>query len=164
MIVLICVLSLIVALGCVILYNVGASKSENKFLYNFYYYDEVTCGVAIVATVIFIIGLITMILIGSEYSQIKIIDDEIKLYQTENNSIENSVNSAVSQYMDYESSTFSDLKVEDPTVVLAMYPELKTNELVSKQIEIYVDNNNKIKSLKSKKLKLELYGWWLFFK
>ena len=44
-----------------------------------------------------------------------------------------------------------------------MYPELKSDNLVTKQIELYVENNKQIKKLKSEKLDYNLMAWWLYF-
>ena len=52
----------------------------------------------------------------------------------------------------------------DTMTAAMLFPELTSNTLVQKQIEIYVNNNQQIKELKVNKLNHDLYGWWLFFK
>jgi hypothetical protein len=42
-------------------------------------------------------------------------------------------------------------------------PKLKSNELVVKEIDVYVKNNNKIKSLKEDKINYNADKWWLYF-
>ena len=48
-------------------------------------------------------------------------------------------------------------------MLFSMYPELKSNELATKQINLYISNNAEIKKLKEAKLDYEVYKWWLFF-
>ena len=47
--------------------------------------------------------------------------------------------------------------------VLVRFPELKSNELVKKQMDVYVCNNDKIKKLKEEKLEYSVARWWLYF-
>ena len=117
----------------------------------------------IVGTIISIIALIAVIIVGVVYSNSMVIDDKIALYEEENANIQQSVNLLVEDYKDYESSTFKDFKADDMTMVLSMYPELKSNKLVVEQIELHVANNAKIKELKELKLSYRVYEWWLFF-
>ena len=44
-----------------------------------------------------------------------------------------------------------------------MFPELKSDQLVIKQIEIYNENNRKKKKLRKDKTIERIYKWWLFF-
>jgi hypothetical protein len=44
-----------------------------------------------------------------------------------------------------------------------MYPDLKADTLVQKQIETYVANNNTIKELRTDKINGKVYRWWLYF-
>ena len=55
------------------------------------------------------------------------------------------------------------LKLKDGDVLIQMYPELKSNELVSKQIDIYNENNKKIKKLKLEKIKNQKAKFYLYF-
>lgn len=41
---------------------------------------------------------------------------------------------------------------ESLITLVQLYPDLKSNDLVKKQMDIYVNNNKKIKKLKTKKL------------
>lgn len=47
--------------------------------------------------------------------------------------------------------------------LITLYPELKSDKLVQKQINIYVDNNKKIKILKEKQINGKVLKWWLYF-
>ena len=87
-----------------------------------------------------------------------IVDKKIAMYEEENIRIENQIDTIVKEYQKYE------VEVYDTMTAAMLFPELTSNTLVQKQIEIYVNNNQQIKALKEEKFKHELYGWWLFFK
>ena len=65
--------------------------------------------------------------------------------------------------MNHESEVFDRSDTESLIVLIQMYPELKSDELVKNQIDVYISNNNKIKSLKEAKINYELSKWWLYF-
>ena len=109
------------------------------------------------------LALIAIMFIAPAYSESMVIDDKIALYEEENANIEQNIGALVEDYKDYESSTFENFKLDNPSMVFSMYPELKSNELATKQIELYVSNNAKIKELKEAKLDYKVYKWWLFF-
>ena len=134
-----------------------------KFKYFCYDHEDFGCITVTISLVFIIIFAIAFLVVGITYSESMVIDDKINLYQEENRNIETSIDATVKQYQNYEQKTFEKCKV-DPAVVLVMYPELKSNELVVKQIDLYVKNNEKIKELKSDKLDYKVYGWWLCFK
>lgn len=85
------------------------------------------------------------------------------MYQEENEKIEKDINYIVSEYMEHESRTFDMSRVKSSTVLIQMYPELKSNELASKQIDIYNKNNKKIKKLKLEKIKNQKAKFYLYF-
>lgn len=91
------------------------------------------------------------------------IDDKITMYEEENASIEKSIDVAVRSYMDYEASTYGELKDKDAINLVSLYPELKSDTLVQEQINIYVANNDKIKQLKEEKINLSKVKWMLYF-
>lgn len=93
----------------------------------------------------------------------RVIDDKIAMYSEENTKIETSIDQLVSKYMDYESNTLTDFKDEDSITLVSLYPELKVDELVKTQIQTYQENNAKIKELKTEKINISGYKWWLYF-
>lgn len=109
------------------------------------------------------LALIAIMFVAPGYSNIMIIDDKIALYEEENTNIEQNIGELVESYKDYESSTFDNFKLDNPSMLFSMYPELKSNELATKQIDLYISNNTEIKKLKETKLDYEVYKWWLFF-
>lgn len=119
--------------------------------------------VAIIAGIVSIIFLIWVFIliniVGTGYT----IDNKIAMYEEENASIEESINVTVKSYMDFEASTYGELKDKDAINLVSLFPELKSDTLVQKQIEVYVANNDKIKELKEEKIDLSKLKWKLYF-
>ena len=95
-----------------------------------------------------------------------IIDNKIEILQQENAVIEQRVEATVKQYQDYETGIFTDSTQDvgsDVVVLVERYPELKSNELVKQQLDLYIKNNQEIKELKLDKLNKYKYELWLFF-
>lgn len=109
------------------------------------------------------VSLIATIAVGIEYSGHMTIDEKIEIYKQENANIENQMSIVVSEYMGFETETLEKFKNESSTTLVSLYPELKSNTLVTKQLELYVENNKMIKSLECERLKYRVYAWWLFF-
>lgn len=92
------------------------------------------------------------------------IDSKIEMYQEENTNIEQDIDKIVKEYLEHEHDTFADLKTEESSITLVtLFPELKSDTLVQQQLEIYVDNNAKIKSLKEEKIDIAKIKWILYF-
>lgn len=88
---------------------------------------------------------------------------KIAMYQKENTKIENQMDILVSQYMKFETDTYGELKNESSITLVSLYPDLKSDELVKKQIEVYESNNKEIREMKEKKIDLKVLKWWLYF-
>ena len=71
------------------------------------------------------------------------ISDKIAMYKTENAEIDTQICEMVENYEFYEKETF--------------------NELVSKQIDVYVKNKDRIMSLQKNLIDLNAAKWWLYF-
>ena len=108
--------------------------------------------------------LLAVLFVGVSSSQLMVIDEKIAMYQEENAQIEAGVNQIVSKYLEHEEATFAEA-VENisPTMVFSMYPELKSNTLVEKEIETYVANQQTLRELKASRYDYELCLWWLWF-
>ena len=114
----------------------------------------VTIGVTEVVIIAVIIAFMTNGITASE---------KIKMYQTENKKIENQIGELVKGYMDYESETYINFKNESSITMVNLYPDLKSNELVQKQMNIYLTNNDKIKELNEKEIDTKIGKWLLYF-
>lgn len=117
----------------------------------------------LVAVPILVIPLfIQILLIASLISGLNL-DSRIELYQSQNAEIESKIQATVASYLAHEKQAYKDLKPDNAIAVVSAYPELHSNELVKKQIEVYEDNNKKILGLKEEKLNQSVYKWWLYF-
>ena len=116
--------------------------------------------IAGIVSIIFLIGVFVLInRVGTGYT----IDNKIAMYEEENASIEESIDVTVRSYMDFEASTYGELKDKDAINLVSLFPELKSDTLVQKQIEVYVANNDKSKQLKEEKIDLSKSKWKLYF-
>ena len=118
---------------------------------------------ATIGTAMTFISLIAGIVLWVNCSMLTTIDARIDMYQEENAKIEEQISAAVKQYQDYETDIFEDLKPESSITLVSLYPELKSDSLVQKQLEVYLANNEKIKSLKEEKINGRVIKWWGYF-
>jgi len=112
---------------------------------------------------LFLVFLIVAILLGVSVKNGALLDTKIAMYQEENKNIENDMDILIEKYMNYEANTYEDLKGESSITLVALYPDLKANILVEKQIEVYTENNKKIREFKESKINLPTKKWWLYF-
>jgi mannose/fructose-specific phosphotransferase system component IIA len=91
------------------------------------------------------------------------VDQRITMYQEENTKIEQQIADVVKQYQEYESGVFIEVAPESSVTMVSLYPELKSDSLVQKQIDVYIANNNKIKTLKEHAIARSVVNWWLYF-
>ena len=121
--------------------------------------DEIAGLFGIIFAVFFVISII----VGIGVVKGRPLDAKIAMYIEENENIETEMNALVEQYMNYEAGAYGELKGESSITLVSLYPELKADTLVTKQIELYIDNNEEIKKLKEKKIDLTVKKWWLYF-
>lgn len=91
------------------------------------------------------------------------LEERIALYEEENVAIEQDINTLVEQYMNYEADTYESLKGENGITLVSLYPELKADELVKEQCELYIANKEQIASLKEQQIELSSCKFWLYF-
>lgn len=129
------------------------------FIVGMYSYEEMVIGGSLLAGV-FILIMILIILIEFPYN----IEKKLAMYEEENLKIETKIKDTIKSYMEYEQETYDKvLKDADLTTIVLKYPELNSNELVKAEIEVYKDNNNKIRELKEKQINKSVMAWWLYF-
>lgn len=88
---------------------------------------------------------------------------KIEMYEAENSAIEERISVLVNEYMDFESSTFKELKGRNSINLISLFPELKADSVIQQQISVYRENNNKIKELKEQEIDLSKARWKLYF-
>lgn len=91
------------------------------------------------------------------------LEKQIVMYQEENAIIEQQISTLVENYMKYEGQTFKEFSPEDGMALVSLYPELKSDQLVMRQIDLYTENNAQIKKLKGKLIDVNSTKWWLYF-
>lgn len=127
--------------------------------------DGFLLGISIISLIVAGISLVVFIFMIPGVATAEKIDEKIAMYEEENAKIEAQISAVVEKYMKYEQETFSGLKTEESAITLVtLFPELKSDELVQTQINVYLSNNAKIKELKEKKINMKTKRWILFFK
>ena len=111
----------------------------------------------------FLIGLVLTAIFGGLIINGRTLNAKIAMYEEENERIEAELDTLVEQYMNYEADTYGNLKGESSITLVSLYPELKADALVEKQIDVYTSNNSKIRELKVKLINISNYKWWLYF-
>lgn len=115
---------------------------------------------------IFSVSLVICIIVGicmmDDIAEGKVIDEKIAVYEQENEKIETAIDVLVKEYMTQEEKIMIKTANKESLITLVQFPDLKSNDLVKKQMDIYVNNNKKIKKLKTKKLNISKTKWWLY--
>lgn len=155
MILVILAIALVVLFTGIILYNRGH--------YNLM--ESIGEALSIIGGVSTVVAFIVLVILTFASSFAATVDEKIIMYQEENAKIEEQIAAVVSQYQEHESEIFKDAKVSSDSAItlVSLYPELKSDELVKSQIDIYVANNEKIKELRSDQINRKVYNWWLYF-
>ena len=118
---------------------------------------------------IMVFGIGAMICIGAlvcflnSVIEAKFVKDKIAMYEEQNSKIEEQIDVVVKQYMEYESDTYAMTAPESSITLVSLYPELKSDELVKRQITVYQENNEKIAKLKEEQIDSNAAKWWLYF-
>lgn len=116
---------------------------------------------------VFSVFLVICIIVGirmmDDIAEGKVIDEKIAVYEQENEKIETAIDVLVKEYMTQEEKIMIKTANKESLITLVqLYPDLKSNDLVKKQMDIYVNNNKKIKKLKTEKLNISKTKWWLY--
>lgn len=128
-------------------------------------YDYDTAGIfgSIMSFCLATVALVAMIVLICEASCASVLKDKIEMYEEENAAIETQIADIVKGYQKYEQEAFTEFSYDDAVTMVSLYPELKSDTLVQKQIEVYVENNSKIKELREQEITAEVVRWWLYF-
>ena len=110
-----------------------------------------------------LISLIALMICIVPITSQKAIDNKIAFYEEENQRIENSITIIVEKYLQHEEIVYDNLSVDDVNAYLVVYPELRSNNIISKQIDVLTSNSEKLKELKSERADISTYRWWVYF-
>ena len=121
----------------------------------------ISIGVGSIGSIVLLV--ILVITLGCYNSTKSTADKQIAVLEERNELVIKQIEPLVDKYLDYEGSTYKDLKLEANVIVsMANYPQLKGDEFVQSQIKIILDNQKEITNLKLSKAKLNAYKMWIF--
>lgn len=122
-------------------------------------------GIIILGATIGVPSFIALLVAGGVYNyDSSTIDNRLAVLEEQNTTVLTQVEPIVQQALNYESSTYKDLKLDVNKLIIfaQMYPELKANSFLNKQIDIILANQEEIKQLKLDKATLNAYHFWLW--
>ena len=95
----------------------------------------------------------------------QVIENQIAMYQEENLKFEEKMAAVITDYMKHESDVVEKAAINSETLTfyVAKYPELKSDELIKKQIDQYNSNKHSIMTLKNELLNIPRLRWLLYF-
>lgn len=126
-------------------------------------YSEGSTLIAIGTTLSVIFLIAWMITISCYNSTKSTADKQIAVLEERNELVIKQIEPLVDKYLNYEGSTYKDLKLEANIIVsMANYPQLKGDEFIQSQIKIILDNQKEITNLQLSKAKLNAYKMWIF--
>lgn len=159
MLVLILVLVLIFFITFLVLRVKYPGDEDYDFdVHDFFSTMSVILGLALICLLIVICILIPKVATES------VIDKKIEMYQEENSKIEEEITAIVQERLKSENDDFIDQNKEKNAIVLVtLFPEFKSNEIVQKQLANYFTNNTNIMILKEEKIDLAKIRWILYF-
>lgn len=143
-------LYILLVLG-IILFIIGLVK-DDEFLGGF-------------GLVILIAATGVLLMVGGVYNyRTSTIDSRLAVLEEQNTTVLTQVEPIVQQALNYESSTYKDLKLDVNKLIIfaQMYPNLKANDFLHMQIDIILCNQEEIKQLKLDKASLNAYHFWLW--
>lgn len=125
-----------------------------------YFIDELF---SILIIIVLVFCLIVTCVLTCEVMSETAISKKIVMYEEENTKIENQMALLAEKYMNYESETLKEFKPEECISLISLYPELKSDALVQKQLDVYLNNNNQIKALKEDLIDIGTSKKFLYF-
>lgn len=134
-------------------------------MYHFSWGYESESMVLVVLSILlaFAVLIVAFLEIMPRAMKVKYADEQIAYLVEENAKIDNEIMAIVQSFQDYEKEFYNEHKNVPASTMISLYPELKSNELVSRQIEIYVANQKQIKELELLKIRDQYYlFWWSF--
>lgn len=147
------ILILIISIICSIIYYGHAQKIGN--------YDFDVLSVVLIL-INFLVITVLCLLLNNLYEN-QGVNQKIKMYETQNRQLERKIDVTVKSYMNHEKDTYKEFKAGDGMALITTYPELRSNELVKKQMDTYQSNNRKIAKLKEKEIDCNVTKWWIYF-
>lgn len=111
------------------------------------------------------LSLFCTLIAAAEYNKaITTVDARQLVLEEQNQIVLSQIEPLVQQALEYESNTYKDFKLDAAKVIAftQLYPDLKANSFLNKQIDIILANQEEIKQLKLDKASLNAYHFWLW--
>lgn len=122
-------------------------------------------GLIILGAIICVSSFAALLIAGGIYNyDSSTINSRLAVLEEQNTTVLTQVEPLVQKALDHESNTYKDLKLDVNKLIIfaQMYPELKANDFLHKQIDIILANQEEIKQLKLDKASLNAYHFWLW--
>ena len=125
-------------------------------------YENVLSGLGAGIFAVFLF--VTAIVAGLYNYDKSTIDSRLPVLEEQNQIVLSQIEPLVQQALEYESNTYKDFKLDAAKVIAftQLYPDLKANDFLNKQIDIILANQEGIKQLKLDKATLNAYHFWLW--
>jgi hypothetical protein len=122
-------------------------------------------GILIFSFVVSFISFIAILIAGGAYNyDSSTINSRLSVLEEQNTTVLTQIEPLVQQALEYESNTYKDFKLDAAKIIAftQLYPDLKANDFLKKQIDIILANQEEIKQLKLNKASLNAYSFWLW--
>jgi hypothetical protein len=122
-------------------------------------------GILVFSFVVSFISFIAILIAGGAYNyDSSTINSRLSVLEEQNTTVLTQIEPLVQQALEYESNTYKDFKLDAAKVIAftQLYPDLKANSFLNKQIDIILANQEEIKQLKLAKASLNAYHFWLW--
>ena len=122
-------------------------------------------GILVLGLVVSPISFIIILTAGATYNyDASTINSRLSVLEEQNTTVLTQIEPLVQQALEYESSTYKDFKLDAAKIIAftQLYPDLKANDFLNKQINIILANQEEIKQLKLDKASLNAYHFWLW--
>jgi hypothetical protein len=125
-------------------------------------YEDAITGLGVAIFIVFLF--ITVIAAGIYNYDKSTINSRLTILEEQNQVVLSQIEPLVQQALDYESNTYKDFKLDASKIVAftQLYPDLKANDFLNKQIDIILANQEEIKQLKLDRASLNAYHFWLW--
>ena len=126
-------------------------------------YSDAGPTVFAISLIVLVVVIICCLFNVNKIVKANTLEQKITVYQEEMTNIENSINPVVQNYLDHEKETYTALTPDNAVIFASIYPELSSNEIVQKQLNIYNEYLISIKNLKLEIAESSTAKWWLYF-
>ena len=125
-------------------------------------YEEILASLGVVIFVVFLC--VTAIVVGVYNYDKSTIDNRLTILEEQNQIVLAQIEPLVQHALEYESNTYKDFKLDANKLIAftQLYPDLKANSFLNRQIDIILANQVEIKQLKLDKASLNAYHFWLW--